>query len=625
MADARPPRKVNPMLLLNTAKNADASKERAATDFRPNPVAGARRVTVGGNDAQAPVAQPVAPAAPRRQPTGERPLQVQQGGEAGAFSNRAARVPTPARQAPPAKESAETTPEVDVPAEAAVAPMAFNPELVAYEAPAPTTPRPRATPGRGERPRGVNPLFADAGSGRAPQRPAVRPNLGARPTEPRRSLADLEAADESDAPQQPGVGTKAPQRTSMSSRVNPRFSLRDAASEQIAKQARESALAQRGVVRGADGKFVGLNEANAEDLEAAGKRQSPFFTRGGKPRYQAPSTVKGAANIGVGSWDDDTATDSQYGLTADRDTYMHKPKLGEKKNVSIQNRDVIMLRFLTRYRYAYAAQLARLIDTTPKQAMHRLNRLEEAGFVRRHVVTGKQYLWTTTKAGNLLIDSPFAPIKKGAISFATIAHTIALAEIGAELEREAGGRNILGEVSDDEWQPLMNRYKFGTWGHPDGKTFGEMTVTEREIRQGQMRWRGGRSTLEMREMVDYAVAAGEDAPELEEGNEGLFVVYGANGQDTEHVPDLVVARERGADGKPEHIAIELELTDKPLPDWQRILRWYRDNGVMYTKVIYLTPRRQIFNGLMRANAAEQYGGLVVRKYIQEHGRTPFFG
>ena len=77
-------------------------------------------------------------------------------------------------------------------------------------------------------------------------------------------------------------------------------------------------------------------------------------------------------------------------------------------------------------------------------------------------------------------------------------------------------------------------------------------------------------------LIGYVLAAAEDetAPELEDGNQGLFVVYGDGGKTGEHVPDLVSTRAR-EDGKPAHVAVELELSLKGQKDYLRILRFFR--------------------------------------------------
>jgi len=100
-----------------------------------------------------------------------------------------------------------------------------------------------------------------------------------------------------------------------------------------------------------------------------------------------------------------------------------------------------------------------------------------------------------------------------------------LVNLAAELEREdEESKDILG-LSDKfgEPFPVKNRFPggirlYGEDALDSELTWGEMTVTEREIRQGQKRYRGGRSSAEMRDLVDLAILNPE-APELEEGNE----------------------------------------------------------------------------------------------------------
>lgn len=341
-----------------------------------------------------------------------------------------------------------------------------------------------------------------------------------------------------------------------------------------------------------------------------------------KPRSQYSRKIE--SNVDFEEWTEDTSSDTSLGLGGEADNDYIEPQYS--KAFHLTTRDIIMMRFLARYRYAYTDQLARLVDSMPRTISARLRVLEKRGFVRRQAITERQYLWMTRKAGNLIVDINFSEIRKGSLSYATIAHTIGLANLGVEFEREAGGKDLLGEGKNmKNWITPENRWKLGIWGNPEGKTMGEMTVTEREIRQGQLRWRGGRSSKEMRELVDLAVSS-PDAPEQEEGQEGLFVIYGAGGKGGEHIPDLVVARERDEDGKPQHLAIELELTPKSTADWRKILKNYRDNGQMYSKIYYFTHKRAISTALQRVNEEVGLGDrLVVRKYVPQNAAMPFWG
>jgi hypothetical protein len=302
-----------------------------------------------------------------------------------------------------------------------------------------------------------------------------------------------------------------------------------------------------------------------------------------------------------------------------------------KRGFQIQERDITLLRFLTKYQFSYVDAIARVLNSTPASINNRLRTLEEYDLVKRQVIAAGSTLWQARKSGIQLAGMSFTENKKS-ISFATIRHTIGLVNLAAELEREADdGKDILG-LSDKfkEPFPVMNRWPGGIRMYADEAdgvelTYGEMTISEREIRQGQKRYRGGRSSQEMRDLVDFSILNPE-APELEEGNEGLFVVYGTGGKTGEHVPDLVVTRPRNDDGTPNHFAVELELTAKSPADWKRILRSYREAGGMYSRIYYFTPDKPIAN--MIRNADEEVGlgdKLIIRKYTPKNKRQPFLG
>lgn len=370
---------------------------------------------------------------------------------------------------------------------------------------------------------------------------------------------------------------------------------------------------------------VGVNETE----EAPAKRViSPLFdfkSDGFNPPARKVSVrqVRPDSMIDTGSVEDFEEKKSGRG----------KKKVAEptRRPFQIQERDITLLRFLTKYQFSYVDALARVLDSTPQSITKRLRTLEEYDLVKRQNIAAGSTLWQARKAGIELAGMNFKENKR-AISFATIRHTIGLVNLAAELEREAAGsKDILG-LGDKfgEQFPVMNRFPGGIrlYGEEAAQTpltYGEMTVAEREIRQGQKRYRGGRSSSEMRDIVDFAILNPE-APELEPGNEGLFVVYGSGGKTGEHVPDLVVTRPRDENGKPQHFAIELELTPKSPNDWKRILRSYRDNGGMYSRIYYFTSDRPIAN--MIKNADEEVGlgeRLVLRKYTPKNKRQPFLG
>jgi hypothetical protein len=370
---------------------------------------------------------------------------------------------------------------------------------------------------------------------------------------------------------------------------------------------------------------VGVNETE----EAPAKRViSPLFDFKSesvtKRRKVDVREVRPDSMMDVGSVED---------FDVDKKAAKSRKKVAEpsRRAFQIQERDIVLLRFLTKYQFSYVDALARLLDSTPQSINNRLRTLEDYDLVKRQRIAAGSTLWQTRKAGIELAGMNFTENKRS-ISFATVRHTVGLVNLAAELEREApGSKDILGLADKfGETLPIMNRFPggirlYGEEAAATPLTYGEMTVAEREIRQAQKRYRGGRSSAEMRDLVDFSIAD-PTAPELEAGNEGLFVVYGSGGKTGEHVPDLVITRPRDENGKPQHFAIELELTPKSPSDWKRILRSYRDNGGMYSRVYYFTPDKPIAN--MIRNADEEVGlgeRLVLRKYTPKNKRQPFLG
>lgn len=362
----------------------------------------------------------------------------------------------------------------------------------------------------------------------------------------------------------------------------------------------------------------GLSPAKPEDLH----------------KDQRATVLKAKPGVKVEDWTNDTTTDTDRGFGGEKETII-EPELGT--GFHLTERDITMIRFLARYRYAYSFQLARLVRTSVKGIRPRLRTLATRGFIRKQVVTGSQHIWLSTKAGNLVADVDLPAIKKGDLSWVTIAHTLGLVNIGIEIE--TGGENLLRE---DVW-PTNNNFDVRGRRVP-----GERIITEKEIRAGQQKWRMNRDTQEMRKVTEEALlnpgervydeATGElqvneftgeveyvNTPETIEGNEGLFVIYSPTG---EHIPDMVVSRGRDANGKPINIAIELELHEKTYADWKRILRTYRDYGQMYSKVIYFTHKRNISNQLSKINAQDIHlpaDRFMIRKYIPVNEREPFWG
>jgi hypothetical protein len=364
-----------------------------------------------------------------------------------------------------------------------------------------------------------------------------------------------------------------------------------------------------------EGYLNGSKQSHEQNHEIISKNNQSRWAAGGRP---SEMKAKIPEIIAVREWDSNTEDDPIYGLGAEKDEIEYKPKTNKK--IVLNERDFIMMNFMTKHRYCYSDQLSRLVGAENKDVRARLFRLEKEGYIRRETITRGQDLWLTKKAGLQIIGSPYSAIGKGQISPAAIQHTIGVGNLAVELEMGAGAENILGEKDF----PKMNRYLYGQYD-PDSEPtlFGEMTVSEREIRSSNRVLRGSNNVTptDLKYKVQTA-AADLSAPERLDGNEWMFAVYSKG----EHFPDLVVSRPRAEDGSPQHIAIELELTAKDLPSWRRILKWYKQDGIMFSKVYYFTHVRTIATRVQKVvDELDLTDRVILRKYIPRNNRGPFWG
>lgn len=295
-----------------------------------------------------------------------------------------------------------------------------------------------------------------------------------------------------------------------------------------------------------------------------------------------------------------------------------------KRGLRIVPRDLEIIRFLARYRYAQSVQVARLVKTSDKAAGIRLSKLHKAGLIRKEEITRGQVIWTPLKSGLAIADVDFPALHAGKISIVTMGHELGLANIGVELE--IGGDNILNE---DGW-PFYNRYSLMSNDslEDEDMLLGENVLTTREIRSGQTRWNANKDRETLIGERDDLLALwepGERSPETNPDNAFMFAMYSANYGD--HIPDMVVARDRNADGSPNSIGIELELSPKPVREWVRILSNYAESN-MFGKVYYYTTKKSIADTLKRVNRQEV--GLTdeqfkVLRYRPRREGLPFWG
>lgn len=325
---------------------------------------------------------------------------------------------------------------------------------------------------------------------------------------------------------------------------------------------------------------------------------------------------------GSETWDDEDVPDTHLGLNAEA---AQPKKVAKKKaKLALTKRDIEIITLCARYRFAYREQIQHYFQS--ENVRNRLTRLADEGLLRKDMVTQNQALWLPSQAGLDVADLDLTHIERGRYSATSIAHSIGLLNLGIEFEK--GWENLLKE---DVW-PNLNRVD-----RNGNRLQGETVITEREITNSFNRLKGiakgdARKTADVssellklrNDALSEIPAPGKLSLEMREGMAGLFVGYFQN---KSHTPDMVIARPRSQDGSSNHIAIELELNPKPIPDWIRILRSFKADP-MFKSVIYFTHKRSINNQLTEVN--KKHVGLTpeqfkIFKYTPRNDSIPFWG
>jgi len=367
-----------------------------------------------------------------------------------------------------------------------------------------------------------------------------------------------------------------------------------------------------------DDEEVTSPEQDEDDYDGEMGGGSPKKTGRPKAGQVAPNKVAPLIQVGSDdSWDEDNPAFEDGEMESDE----ARQFVTASRGVRITERDIDIIRFLARFRYAHGIQVARYVNSSHRAIEQRLTKLGKAGLLRREDVTKGQALWTPTAWGLSAADLDYSAIGAGKISYVTIAHTLGLVNLGIELE--TGGENVLGLAG----HPRRNRIKNRTL------ITGETLITEREIRQAESRVKKALTRIDIEHMFRNSLAEWKAngshgaSPELVPGNEAMFVIWATKSGRSDHVPDLVVAGARDKNGVPGNHAIELELNTKSTKEWERILRTFADAGDLYAHTHYFTHKRTISEALKKIAKDVGLGDdrFSVHPYTPKQGGLPFWG
>lgn len=264
------------------------------------------------------------------------------------------------------------------------------------------------------------------------------------------------------------------------------------------------------------------------------------------------------------------------------------PRDKGRERLRVTQRDVELFKFLARYKYATVGQIARFFGTGRKVWERRLPRLNRAGLIWwAWGAAARPKLWLVSREGLM-----FAGLELGVakVSWGQLRHTLGLVDLGIGFERGAGSG------SGGEW--------------------GEVVVTERELRASV-----SRKTLALRDGVGVGptdrvgfalelfnegwgarfggvgstgqlVRAGYTVPVGRRRVSELGSGVGVAGSVVGHIPDMVVLRKPLPNGASGCLAVELELTRKTVPQYEKIIRAYTEwEG--YSQCIYYCVDRGI--------------------------------
>lgn len=257
------------------------------------------------------------------------------------------------------------------------------------------------------------------------------------------------------------------------------------------------------------------------------------------------------------------------------------PRFGQKE------REV--LEFLAMFRYATDHQLARMFSEAPGTAYNRLKRLRQQGLVIDKKIYGNRPIWFLTDAGLIISGYDLPRITESKLTFSMFPHQFTVNNTAANL----WGANIdvLGLHDYPSKHRINSKNEF---------TFGENLVSELEIQSsfGKVKsfekadvFRPALMGNVDRDFKKWENAGGPEfgsSPEMHYGNEYMWSLMPPyNLQLAYHVPDLVVKRDRNADGSPNSIAVEIEISNKPADSYEKTLLAYKADKRLYGKVIWV--------------------------------------
>lgn len=259
------------------------------------------------------------------------------------------------------------------------------------------------------------------------------------------------------------------------------------------------------------------------------------------------------------------------------------------KTFKLDSKTVDTLSFLALFRYATHSHIARMFGEKPLTTTRRLRKMRDAGLVASKKLYSQHAIWFLTESGVIVSGYDMKHITEAKLTPSMFPHQFTVNHVAANLM--GGQLNVLNLAEF----PVPNRTNI------KGETImGEQLTSELEILSSfaKIKLFEQSSTFrpKLMEMRDNEFGRWREAPNREQvptpemvfGNEWMFTLFPPLAVGVAyHVPDLVVKRQRAADGTPRSIAVEIEINNKPTASYEKTLRAYADDNLIFGQVIWV--------------------------------------
>ena len=255
----------------------------------------------------------------------------------------------------------------------------------------------------------------------------------------------------------------------------------------------------------------------------------------------------------------------------------------------LDTKTVDTLMFLALFRYATHSHIARMFGEAPLTTLRRLRKIRAAGLVASKKLYSQHDLWFLTEAGVVVSGYDVRHITEARLTPSMFPHQFTVNHVAANLM--GGQLNVLG-LGD-----FPSNRRVDVKGVP---RLGEELTSELEILSSFSKIKLFEQSSSFRPKLmgmrdrDFQVwselenRAETPTPEMSYGNEWMFTLFPPLAVGVAyHVPDLVVKRQRGADGAPKSIAVEIEISNKPTASYEKTLRAYAEDKLIFGQVIWV--------------------------------------